>query len=313
MMVSFYRPTAERPAILIEKHAFPSDRHAVESQIRFHGHDPAQCLIELAPDEPGGTLSEAAIADAIARHGPRLALVLWPGVQYLSGQCFDLAAIARLGHAAGAQVGFDLAHAIGNVEVNLHDADADFAVWCSYKYLNAGPGAIAGCFVHERHAHGDHPRFAGWWGHDQATRFQMRPEFIATAGAEGWQLSNPSIFAMAPLRASLEVFHQAGIARLRAKSMQLTGYLADLLMQEVPGLIDIRTPLHAERRGAQLSLRVKGSRDTGKALFEHLAAAGIVADWREPDIIRVAPAPLYNRHIDALRLVRSIAAFAAAR
>jgi kynureninase len=309
MMVSFYRPTSERPAILIEKHAFPSDRYAVESQIRFHGFDPAQCLIELEGDEPNGNISDAAIADAIERHGPRLALVVWPGVQYLSGQNFDLKFIAQYAHRVGAVAGFDLAHAIGNVEVNLHDADADFAVWCSYKYLNAGPGAIAGCFVHERHAFSERPRFAGWWGHDQATRFQMGPEFVATPGADGWQLSNPSIFAMAPLRSSLEVFHRAGNARLREKSIRLTGYLSDLLRELVPDLIEIRTPTDSMKRGAQLSLRVIGTRDTGKALFEFLANAGIVADWREPNIIRVAPTPLYNRYSDCLRLVRCIEKF----
>jgi kynureninase len=309
MMVSFYRPTPERPAILIEKHAFPSDRYAVESQILFHGFDPAQCLIEVEGDEHNGAISDTAMAEAIERHGPRLALVLWPGVQYLSGQNFDLKLVARHAHRVGAVAGFDLAHAIGNVEVHLHDADADFAVWCSYKYLNAGPGAIAGCFVHERHAHSERPRFAGWWGHDQATRFQMGPEFVATAGADGWQLSNPSIFAMAPLRSSLEVFHRAGCARLREKSIRLTGYLSDLLRELVPDLIEIRTPTDSTKRGAQLSLRVIGTRDTGKALFEFLANAGIVADWREPNIIRVAPTPLYNRYSDCLRLVRCIEKF----
>lgn len=309
MMVSFYCPTAERPAILIEKHAFPSDRYAVESQIRFHGFDPAQCLIEIEGDQDDGTISDAALAQAIALHGARLALVLWPGVQYLSGQNFDLKMIAKLTHDAGAIAGFDLAHAIGNVEVNLHDADADFAVWCSYKYLNSGPGAIAGCFVHQRHAQSTRPRLAGWWGHDQATRFQMGPEFRPTPGADGWQLSNPSIFSLAPLRSSLEVFHRAGIGRLREKSIRLTTYLAELLTQSVPHLIEVRTPSEAQRRGAQLSLRVKGSRDIGKALFEFVAADGIVADWREPDIIRVAPTPLYNRYSDCLRLVRRVAQF----
>ncbi len=309
MMVSFYCPTAERPAILIEKHAFPSDRYAVESQIRFHGFDPAQCLIEIEGDQDDGTISDAALAQAIALHGARLALVLWPGVQYLSGQNFDLKMIAKLTHDAGAIAGFDLAHAIGNVEVNLHDADADFAVWCSYKYLNSGPGAIAGCFVHQRHAQSTRPRLAGWWGHDRATRFQMGPEFRPTPGADGWQLSNPSIFSLAPLRSSLEVFHRAGIGRLREKSIRLTTYLAELLTQSVPHLIEVRTPSEAQRRGAQLSLRVKGSRDIGKALFEFVAADGIVADWREPDIIRVAPTPLYNRYSDCLRLVRRVAQF----
>lgn len=310
MMVSFYRPTLERPAILIERNAFPSDRHAVESQIRFHGFDPNECLIEVSADRDDGSISNDAIERAIDQHRGRIALVLWPGVQYLSGQNFDLAFIAACAHRAGAVAGFDLAHAIGNVEVNLHDANADFAVWCSYKYLNAGPGAIAGCFVHERHAHSERPRFAGWWGHQQETRFLMRPEFIPAAGADGWQLSNPSIFAMAPLRTSLDIFQRAGIAHLRARSQRLTQYLADLLEQEVSDLIEIRTPRDAAERGAQLSLRVHGARDTGKHLFEHLARHGIIADWREPDIIRVAPTPLYNRFSDCLRLVRCIRAFA---
>ncbi|MEE7561516.1 kynureninase, partial [Xanthomonas sp. Kuri4-2] len=201
MMVSFYRPTRERPAILIEAGAFPSDRHAVESQIRFHGFDPATDLIEVEADEPDGTLSMDAIARAIAEHGPRLALVLWPGLQYRTGQAFALGEIARLARAQGAAVGFDLAHAVGNLPLTLHDDGVDFAVWCHYKYLNAGPGAVGGCFVHERHARSERPRFAGWWGHEQPTRFQMGPQFVPTPGAEGWQLSNPPVLAMAPLRA----------------------------------------------------------------------------------------------------------------
>lgn len=311
MLVSFYRPSAARPAILIEKNAFPSDRYAVESQIRFHGFDPAHCLIELDADQVDGSVSMAAIERALAEHGGRVALLLWPGVQYLSGQRFDLREIARLAHAAGAQVGFDLAHAIGNVPVDLHDANADFAVWCSYKYLNAGPGAIAGCFVHERHARAELPRFAGWWGHDQETRFQMRPKFVPMPGAEGWQLSNPAIFALAPLRASLEVFHAAGLARLRQKSVRLTAYLADLIETRLGALIEIRTPTDPEARGCQLSLRVKGPRAQGRALFDYLCGRGIVGDWREPDVLRVAPTPLYNRAADCLRLVRMIEQFMA--
>ena len=311
LMVSFYRPSTDRPAVLIEKNAFPSDRYAVESQIRFHGFDPAQCLIELEADQADGSVSLSAIERAFAEHGGRIALLLWPGVQYLTGQRFDLRELARLAHAAGARVGFDLAHAIGNVPVELHDADADFAVWCSYKYLNAGPGAVAGCFVHERHARADLPRFAGWWGHDQETRFQMRPRFVPMAGAEGWQLSNPAIFALAPLRASLEIFHAAGLARLRQKSIRLTAYLAELIATRLAALIDIRTPADPESRGCQLSLRVKGPRAEGRALFDFLGAHGIVGDWREPDVLRVAPTPLYNRACDCLRLVRVIEQFMA--
>lgn len=310
LMVSFYRPTAERPAILIERGAFPSDRHAVESQIRFHGFDPAECLVELDTDEAGGTLSDAGVLDAIARHSKRLALVLMPGVQYLTGQRFDLAAIASAAHAAGATVGFDLAHAIGNVPVDLHDSGADFAVWCSYKYLNSGPGAVAGAFVHERHARSERPRFAGWWGHDEATRFRMGPDFVPTVGADGWQLSNPPILAMAPLRASLSIFGEAGITRLREKSRALTGFLADAIRRELSSVLSISTPPEVERRGCQLSLRVQGPREAGRALFEHLERTGIVADWREPNVIRVAPTPLYNTFGDCARLVTAVADWA---
>jgi kynureninase len=310
MMVSFFRPTPERPAILIERHAFPSDRHAVVSQLRFHGFDPATALIELDPDEPGGSVSEAAIERAIDEHGHRIALVLLPGVQYLTGQRLDIARLAPMAHRKGCVVGFDLAHAIGNVPVDLHASHADFAVWCSYKYLNAGPGAVAGCFVHERHARTPRPRFAGWWGHDAATRFRMGPDFDPTPGADGWQLSNPPILALAPLRASLDQFHRAGLARLRGKSVQLTGWLADAIRRRLDRVLEILTPDDPERRGCQLSLRVRGGREDGRALFARLEAEGIVADWREPDVIRVAPVPLYNRYMDCARLVDAVARWA---
>jgi kynureninase len=310
LMVSFYRPRAERPAILIERGAFPSDRHAVGSQIRFHGFDPSECLFELDADESGGTISDDAVLESIARHGERLALVLMPGVQYLTGQRFDLAAITRAAHAVGAMAGFDLAHAIGNVPVDLHDSGADFAVWCSYKYLNSGPGAVAGAFVHERHARSAHPRFAGWWGHDEATRFKMGPEFVPTPGADGWQLSNPPILAMAPLRVSLPIFVEAGLSRLREKSLALTAFLANTIERELSEVLAISTPREPDRRGCQLSLRVKGPRESGRALFGHLEAAGIVADWREPDVIRVAPTPLYNTFGDCARLVEAVADWA---
>ena len=311
MMVSFYRPTAERPAILIEKNAFPSDRYAVESQIRFHGFDPADALIELDGDKADGTVSEESIQRAIDEHGARIALVLWPGVQYRTGQAFDLRAITAASHRSGAVVGFDLAHAAGNLQLDLHDAGCDFAVWCSYKYLNSGPGAVAGCFVHERHARTTRPRFAGWWGHDQASRFRMGPDFTPTPGADGWQLSNPPILALAPLRVSLEIFRRAGMAALRAKSLALTGYLDALIRERVERVVEIVTPREPERRGCQLSLRVRGGRERGRALFDDLLAQGIVVDWREPDVIRVSPTPLYNRRIDCLRLVRGIEQWAA--
>ncbi|MGN2249668.1 kynureninase [Frateuria sp. GZRe14] len=311
MMVSFYRPSPERYAILIEAGAFPTDRYAVESQIRFHGYDPATSLIELEPDEPNGTISDAAFERALAEHGARTALVMLPGVQYRTGQAFDLKAIARLAHAQGCQVGFDLAHAVGNLPLQLHDSDADFAIWCSYKYLNSGPGAVGGAFVHERHARAALPRFAGWWGHDKTTRFQMGPQFEPTPGADGWQLSNPPILALAPLRVSLELFRRAGMARLREKSLELTGYLEWLVRTQLPDVLDIVTPADPARRGAQLSIRVLGGRARGRALFEYLMANGVIGDWREPDVIRISPAPLYNRHADCLAFAEAVRRWAA--
>ncbi|CAD7380065.1 kynureninase [Xanthomonas arboricola] len=312
MMASFYRPTPERGAILIEAGAFPSDRHAVESQLRLHGLDPATQLIEVEADQSNGTVSTAAIADAIARHGPRLALVLWPGIQYRTGQAFELGEIARLARAQGAMVGFDLAHAVGNIALTLHDDGADFAVWCHYKYLNAGPGAVGGCFVHARHANSDLPRMAGWWGHEQQSRFRMEPQFVPSPGAEGWQLSNPPVLALAPLRASLELFDQAGMPALRAKSEQLTGHLEQLIHARVPQVLQIVTPAAPAQRGCQLSLRVAGGRAQGRSLFEYLQSVGVLGDWREPDVIRIAPVPLYNRFSDLHRLVEQVETWASA-
>lgn len=307
MMVSFYRPTPGRHAILIEKSAFPSDRHAVSSQIAFHGYSPGDALIELAPREGEDTLREEDIEAAIEREGERLALVLWPGVQYLTGQAFDLARIARAAHAVGAAAGFDLAHAMGNIPQNLHDAEADFAVWCGYKYLNGGAGAPGGAFVHERHGLDfDGPRFAGWWGHDKASRFEMEPEFQAIPGVEAWQLSNPPIFALAPLLASLRLFDEAGIDNLRARSLALTGFLADALAGELGDDVTLITPADNTAHGAQLSLRVHGGRERAHEAFRSLATFNIIADWREPDVIRVAPMPLYNSHEDCARLVNAL-------
>ena len=311
MLVSFYRPTRERPAILMEAGAFPSDRYALESQVRFHGFDPATDLIELQPDETDGTFSMESIERAIGEHGSRLATIVWPGVQYRTGQAFDLASIARLGRAAGATVGFDLAHAAGNVPLSLHDSGADFAVWCHYKYMNSGPGAVAGCFVHARHAHSERPRFAGWWGHEANTRFRMGPDFIPSPGADGWQQSNPPILGIAPLRGSLELFESAGMSALRAKSILLTGYLEMLIRAKLSDTLQIITPAQAERRGAQLSIRVLrghglSGRAAGRSLFEFLASKGVLGDWREPDVIRISPAPLYNNHQDVLRFAREV-------
>lgn len=310
MMVSFYRPTQERHAILIEAGAFPTDRYAVESQIRFHGFDPATSLIELAGDEPNGAISIAAIERTLAEHGSRIALVMLPGVQYRLGQAFDLKTITTLGHQHGCTVGFDLAHAVGNLPLQLHDSGADFAIWCSYKYLNSGPGAVGGAFVHERHAQAVLPRFAGWWGHDKTTRFQMGPEFVPTAGADGWQLSNPPILALAPLRVSLQIFRRAGMTALREKSLQLTGYLEWLVQTRLADVLQVVTPADPQRRGAQLSIRVIGGRERGRALFEYLMEHGIIGDWREPDVIRISPAPLYNRYADCLAFAEAVRAWA---
>ena len=306
MLVSFYRPTRERPVLLMEAGAFPSDRYALESQVRFHGFDPAEALVEVEPDNADGTFSMAAIERAIAEHGPRLAAIVWPGVQYRTGQAFDLKEIARLGHAAGAVVGFDLAHAVGNLPLQLHDADADFAVWCHYKYMNAGPGAVAGCFVHERHARTDRPRFAGWWGNDASVRFRMGPQFSPTPGADGWQLSNPPILGLAPLRASLEQFDRATLPALRTKSEALTGYLEALIDADLRDVLQVLTPREPERRGCQLSIRVIGGRERGRDLFDFLAARGVLGDWREPDVIRISPVPLYNTFADVLRFARTV-------
>ncbi len=306
LMTSFFRPTLTRNVILMEARAFPSDRHAVESQLKLHGLDVDTCLVELSPEPGSDLLDAAAIDSAISALGERLALVLMPGVQYATGQAFDLARIAKAAHAVGAKVGFDLAHAVGNIEVNLHDVDADFAVWCSYKYLNSGPGAVAGAFVHERHANSDLIRLAGWWGHRADTRFQMRPNFDPTPGADGWQLSNPPIFSLAPLRASLAQFTRVGIANLRQRSMFLTGELSRKITDELSDFVKIITPSDPAQRGCQLSLRVLKGYEAGRACFQALAAANIVADWREPDVIRVAPAPLYNTLEDIDALVASM-------
>ena len=301
MMVSFYRPTPTRRKILVERGAFPSDQYAIKSQIRFHGFDPATSLIELTPLPGESCMREEDIESSIDRSGDEIALILLGGVNYATGQVFDMAGITRAGHAKGCLVGFDLAHAAGNLQMKLHDWGPDFAVWCSYKYLNGGPGCIAGCFVHERHSQvWNLPRFAGWWGHNEKTRFEMGPDFQPMPGADGWQLSNPSIVSLAVLRASMEIFHEAGMERLRAKSMLLTGYMEFLLKQISTFNFSIVTPSEPERRGAQLSIRVPRN---GRLLSERLADEGIVGDWREPDIFRVAPAPLYNSYLDVFQFV----------
>ncbi|HEY2808901.1 MAG TPA: kynureninase [Steroidobacteraceae bacterium] len=315
MLASFYRPQAGRQRILIEAGAFSSDRHAVTSHLAWHGVDPAQALIELAPAAGEDSVPESAIEACLSEHGSQIALVLWPGVQFRTGQAFDVARIAHASHRHGCVAGFDLAHAIGNVPLAMHQADADFAVWCSYKYLNAGPGAIGGCFVHQRHtaalprtAHtGALPgaRLAGWWGHEEGSRFLMEPQFRAADGAAAWQLSNPPVLAAAPLVASLGVFMEAGIEPLRRKSIALTAYLEEQLRALAPQA-QLITPSQPAQRGCQLSVRIGASAQRGRDVLADLTRRGIVVDWRAPDIIRVAPVPLYNGYEDAWRFARNL-------
>jgi kynureninase len=307
LMVSFYRPTRARNKIVIEAGAFPSDQYAVQSQILFHcdaetcgrGDAVKNRLIELAPRAGETCLRTEDIEKTIVENGDSIALILLGGVNYYTGQAYDMKRVTEIGHRVGATVGFDLAHAAGNIELHLHDWNADFAAWCSYKYLNAGPGGIAGCFVHERHAENfDLPRFAGWWGHDKRTRFLMDSEFVPMKGAEGWQLSNPPIFQLAALKASLDIFEAAGMKALTEKSKKLTGYLEFLLGEIRDERISVITPANPDERGCQLSIRV---RDADKNLYKSISDRGVVADWREPDVIRVAPVPLYNTFTDVFR------------
>ncbi len=307
MMVSFYRPAGRRRKIVIEAPAFPSDTYAVKTQIRSHGLDPADALIEVSPREGESSLREEDVLAAIAEAGDELALVMLGAVNFLTGQFFDLARITEAAHEVGAYAGFDLAHAAGNLPLRLHEDDVDFAVWCTYKYMNAGPGGIAGCFVHERHGRDRNlVRFGGWWGNDPDTRFRMHlePEFVPREGADGWQLSNPPILAMAPLRASLEIFDRVGMEKLRRKSIRLTGYLEWILKTCGREDIEILTPEDPERRGCQLSLRI-GSR--ARDTFRAIESRGCVGDFREPDVIRVAPVPSYNTFHDVFLLGTAIA------
>lgn len=304
MMVSFYRPTTTRFKIMSEAGAFSSDMYAIESQLRYHGYNPDEAWIELKPREGEYTLRTEDIIQAINQHAGSLALVLFSGVQYYTGQFFDIAKITEAAHAAGAFAGFDLAHAIGNVPLKLHDDNVDFAVWCSYKYLNSGPGGVAGVFVHERHGKDSSlPRFAGWWGHDERERFKMKKGFRPMPGAEGWQISNFPVLAGAAQLASLEIFKQAGIRALRKKSTLLTGYLEFLLneLNENEKYFRIITPRNTQERGCQLSLLMNRK---GKPLHRKLLQSGVVVDWREPDVIRLAPVPLYNTFEEVYRCVR---------
>jgi kynureninase len=304
MLASFYRPAGKRTKILIETGAFSSDRHAVASQIAWHGLDPRRELIELSPVEGEHLIPEAAIEALLEKSGDEIALVLWPGVQFRTGQAFDIARIVRAARRAGCVAGVDLAHSIGNMPLSLHDDDVDFAVWCSYKYLNAGPGAIGGAFIHERHVN-TRPRLSGWWGHESATRFEMKPEFRAEVGAAGWAVSNPSVFAAAPLIASLDVFQEARIGRLRDKSVALTGYLEFLIARLGAG-VQLITPRDPAARGCQLSFRIVGP-GRGAKVLAWLTEHGVAVDWREPDVIRAAPIPLYNSFEDVFRFGERLA------
>lgn len=306
MMVSFYRPAQERYKILIEKNAFPSDQYAVKSQLEFHGYDPKVALIELEPRPGEDILRTEDILDLIEKQGKEIALIMIGGLNYYTGQAYDMEKITTKGHAMGCMVGFDLAHGAGNLSLSLHDWDVDFAVWCTYKYMNSGPGGIAGCFVHQRHhKRKDLVRFAGWWGHEKETRFLMDDTFVPIEGAEGWQMSNETVLSMAALKASLEIFEEVGMKAIVKKSRLLTRYLEFLIEELKSDRIQIITPKETDARGAQLSIRVVNS---DKSLFKAISEKGVIADWREPDVIRIAPAPLYNSFMDVYDFVQILRA-----
>ena len=304
LMLSFYTPTTSRNKILVEAGAFPSDYYAVEQIIKMKGFDPNECMVECKPKAGQHTLETADILQQIEDLGDSLALVMFGGVNYYTGQYFDLKSITTAGHQVGANVGFDLAHATGNLPMQLHDWNVDFATWCSYKYLNSGPGGTSGVFIHERHGNNpDLPRLAGWWGHDEKTRFLMKKGFIPQEGAAGWQMSNAQIFPMAIHKASLEIFEEAGLNNLRQKSVLLTGFLEfliDAANKEKELGFEIITPRNPIERGCQISLLTKAN---GKELFNQLTEKGVIADWREPNVIRVAPVPLYNSFEDVFTFV----------
>ncbi|MBT8261770.1 MAG: kynureninase [Bacteroidia bacterium] len=296
MMVSFYQPTAKKYKIVVESDAFPSDKYAVESQLKFHGFDPKDGLVQWTPREGEELCHFEDLEQIMTDQGDEIALLMIGSTNYYSGQSFPLKKITELGHKFGCLVGFDLAHGAGNIYPDLHETGADFAVWCSYKYLNSGPGSLGGCFVHKRHANNPKlKRFTGWWGHNKQTRFNMRHEFDPLPGAEGWQLSNPPILSMAAIRASLDIFAEAGMKNLRKKSLKLTGFLEFLIDQLHDNRIEIITPRDPDERGCQLSIQVKSA---NKKLHDKLTEAGVISDWREPDVVRVAPAPLYNSFED---------------
>jgi len=301
LMASFYKPTKDRHLIIMEAGAFPSDQYVVESQVRMHGFDPETSIVEVSPVDGETLISTDQIKELIRKNGDRTALVLFGGIQYFTGQCLDMAEISKVTHETGAFLGLDLAHAVGNVPLKLHEWGVDFAAWCTYKYLNSGPGSLAGLFVHERHANRkDLPRFAGWWNHNKETRFNMRQPFDVMSGAEGWQLSNPPILSMAAIRASLDMFAKVGMKALREKSEKLTGFFEYLISQIDSDQIQIITPSDPKERGCQLSIQVKNA---DKNLHNKLTENNIITDWREPDVIRCAPVPMYTSFEDVYRMV----------
>ena len=298
LMVSFYRPTKTRYKIICEEKAFPSDQYMFQSQVGFHGYKPEDAIVEIKRREGEHNIRLEDILEKIAEVGEELALVLFGGVNYYTGQVFDMNTIAEAGHKVGAVVGFDLAHAAGNIQLNLHDWEVDFAAWCSYKYMNSGPGNASGCFVHEKHHHANLPRFAGWWGHNKERRFKMEPNFDPVHGADGWQVSNLPILSLAPYLASVEMFAEVGLEKLIAKRNQITSYLEFILHeinQEVKGTFEIITPSNQQERACQLSVFLHGE---GRSLFDYLMKNGVITDWREPNVIRLAPVPLYTSYED---------------
>jgi kynureninase len=304
LMVSFYQPTITKYKIVIESDAFPSDRYAVQTQLEFHGFNAKEGLVEWKPRKGEELLNIEDLEAILEEQGDEIALLLIGGVNYYTGQYLDLKHIAELGHAKGCMVGIDLAHGAGNIKPELHDSGVDFAAWCTYKYLNSGPGSLAGLFVHEKHAYNkDLKRFAGWWSHNKSTRFNMRQPLDLIPGAEGWQLSNPPILSMAAIKASLDMFNQVGMDALREKSIKLTGYFEFLINELNNDKIKIITPSNPEARGCQLSIQVK---DADKSLHKKLTNAHIITDWREPDVIRCAPTPLYNTFEDVYRMVEKL-------
>lgn len=301
LMVSFYQPTKKKYKIVIESDAFPSDRYAVQSQLKFHGFDVADGLIEWKPRTGEELLNIEDLETIVAEQGDEIALLLIGGVNYYTGQYLDLKRIAEIGHSKECFVGIDLAHGAGNISPELHDSGVDFAAWCTYKYLNSGPGSLGGLFVHEKHAHNKElPRFSGWWNHNKETRFNMRQPFDVMAGAEGWQLSNPPILSMAAIKASLDMFAEVGMEALREKSEKLTGYFEFLINQIGSDSIKIITPSNPKERGCQLSIQVKNA---DKSLHKKLTENNIITDWREPDVIRCAPVPMYTSFEDVYKMV----------